>query len=102
MWARWFETANRVVQRDKYTDSSGEEIIISTVFLGIDHGFSFGRRLPVLWETMVFGGELDHEQCRYSSLNDARAGHGAMCARIAACIHPRLLPSPEVKEEGEE
>jgi len=60
-WARWMEAeaAARTVAR---TDID-EGVRVSTVFLGIDH--SFGRGGPVLFETMVFGGEYDQEMERY-------------------------------------
>jgi len=57
-WAKWFETAERHVGDDRIRG-----IWISTVFLGIDHGWSFppDEKNPVLWETMIFGGPLDQE-----------------------------------------
>lgn len=68
---------------------------ISTVFLGIDHGW--GKGPPIVFETMAF--ELaetevkfsdgqkfitheDFETARYSSWDDAMAGHRAMVRRI--------------------
>ena len=73
-WAQWFENTSRHVG---YDEVSG--FIVSTVFLGIDHSFGYG---PPLWfETMVFR-QMDNErlhgdvdQCRYSTLAQARAGH---------------------------
>ena len=77
-WALWFERpARRRVAETFYGD-----VRVSTVFLGLDH--SFGGPVPVLWETMVFGGVLDGEQYRYTSVADARAGHQAMCERVSA------------------
>lgn len=68
-WARWFEQADRVVAKDEIG-----KIRISTVFLGIDH--NFGNSGPsVLWETMIFGGEHDEYQERYTSRIDAENGH---------------------------
>jgi hypothetical protein len=49
-------------------------IHVSTVFLNIDHSFNSGT--PVLWETMVFGGEHDGYQDRYTSVLEAMEGHG--------------------------
>jgi hypothetical protein len=49
------------------------DIFISTVFLGLDH--SWNSHLPVLWETMIFGGEHDQYQDRYTSYEDAIKGH---------------------------
>lgn len=74
-WARWMETGNRRVAKDKIG-----EVEISTVFLGLDH--SFGSGAPVLWETMVFGGKLDQEQDRYCSYEEALKGHASMLAKV--------------------
>lgn len=50
------------------------KIFISTVFLGLDHAWDSDT--PVLWETMIFGGEYDMSyQERYSSYEDALEGH---------------------------
>lgn len=70
-WARWFEGHNqdRVVAR---TELPGD-VIISTVFLGLDH--AFGRGEPRLFETMIFGGPLDETQDRYATRQAAINGH---------------------------
>lgn len=52
------------------------EVVISTVFLGIDHNIlNSSSNVPVLWETMIFNGEHDGYQERYTSHEDALAGH---------------------------
>lgn len=61
-----------------------ETVKISTVFLVLDHGL--GQGIPVLWETMVFGGALDGEQDRYTSRKAALAGHEAMKALVLAAL----------------
>jgi hypothetical protein len=43
------------------------------VFLGLDHAWD--SDIPVLWETMIFGGEHDQYQERYTSYEDALKGH---------------------------
>jgi hypothetical protein len=48
-------------------------IYVSTVFLGLDHAW-YGK-IPVLWETMIFGGEHDQYQDRYTSVENAEIGH---------------------------
>ena len=53
-------------------DDTVEGIRISTVFLGIDH--SFGG-VPILFETMIFGGVHDDYQERYCTWIEALAGH---------------------------
>lgn len=55
---------------------------VSTVFLGLDHRFGQGE--PLVFETMVFGGPLDQEQERYSTWDEAEAGHKAMVERVKA------------------
>lgn len=76
-WADWFEKANRRVAR---TDTKNGQI--STVFLGVDH--SFGDGPPLLFETLVFGGTLNDEQERYSTWDEAVAGHKKMVERVEA------------------
>ena len=48
------------------------DVRISTVFLGLDHA---AEKAPVLWETMIFGGEHDQYMDRYTSYEDAVKGH---------------------------
>ena len=68
-WGRWFEDADRVVFQTQVGPYQ-----VSTVFLGLDHSFHEGG-LPVLWETMVFGPQDDEMMTRYTSYDDAIAGH---------------------------
>ena len=66
---------DRAVAKDKIGD-----IEISTVFLGLDHQYGEGK--PLLFETMVFGGELDQEQERYSTWEEAEEGHKIMIEKV--------------------
>ena len=75
VWAQWFETANRTVVRTEM----GTEVV-STIFLGIDH--SFGNEIPILFETMVFGGDYDGDEKRYSTWEEAEVGHNEMVNMI--------------------
>jgi hypothetical protein len=71
--ADWLEEGSdrRTVKRDEIGD-----ILVSTVFLGLDHSFPWNEdKTPVLWETMIFGGEHDQYQERYTSHKDALEGH---------------------------
>ena len=57
------------------------DILVSTVFLGIDH--SFGKsEIPVLWETMVFGGLYNEFTQRYTSHEEALKGHSEIINMI--------------------
>lgn len=69
-WGEWFQnTEARVVGFNRLPG----DIKVSTVFLGLDHSWDGGP--PVLWETMIFGGEHDSYQDRYTTRDDAIAGH---------------------------
>jgi hypothetical protein len=52
------------------------ECMVSTVFLGLDHGYTPGP--PVVFETMVFGGPMDGECERYCTWAEAVEGHARM------------------------
>jgi hypothetical protein len=81
-WAHSFEGTNRVVAK---TELEGAEV--STVFLGIDHQFEEGGP-PLLFETMVFGGPHDQEQERYSTWEEAEAGHARMVEHVKGETKP--------------
>ncbi len=63
--------SRRIVGRTQVGD-----ILVSTVFLGIDHRF-YGKGSPVLFETMCFGGFFDEQQHRYCTWAEALQGHEA-------------------------
>ncbi len=74
-WADWMdyggsdETHPRFLARTEVGD-----VRVSTVFLGIDHNWS-REGPPILWETMVFGGEHDDYCKRYPTPEEAKKGH---------------------------
>lgn len=59
---------NKVMARERSSES-----MISTVFLGFDHGGSSGK--PLLFETMIFGGEHDGYQKRHFEYDEAIKEH---------------------------
>ena len=81
-WGRWLVTHDRTLARDR--DESGRTpVLVSTVFLGLDHQFGAGP--PILWETMIFGRSGAELYCeRYATRADALAGHQRACTRAAA------------------
>jgi len=86
LWAKKFEICNRrvaetFVGRIRYIKGDRKPVRVSTVFLGLNHGFG-GK--PLWFETMVFGGKLDQEQDRYETWDEAVAGHEAMVKRVRA------------------
>jgi len=75
-WSKWFETADlHVAQLSK------GDVYVSTVFLGIDHNFSTGGP-PILFETMIFGGEHDGKQWGYATWEEAENGHEEACRLV--------------------
>lgn len=78
-WAKWLETADSKRQVDFTVIDTGEEV--STVFIGLDYRF-LGDGPPLLFQTMVFGGDFDGEQWRYSTWDEAEAGHKRMVAMV--------------------
>jgi hypothetical protein len=86
-WATFFEVStNRTVG---YTEITSE-IYVSTVFLGIEHPSFLGKGPPILFETMIFGGPLNEYQWRYSSWDDAEAGHAAAVRKARKAIGQKI------------
>lgn len=68
-WGAWISK----VENKRVLSTEIGDVRVSTVFLGLDH--SFGEGAPVLFETMIFGGEHDQYQDRYCSYDEAEKGH---------------------------
>ena len=56
---------------------------VSTVWIGLNHEFLPGRP-PLIFETMIFGGDHGDYCVRYSSEAGAAAGHAAVVAALEA------------------
>jgi hypothetical protein len=80
-WAKAFETHDR-----KMAWYQIGEVVISTVFLALDHNFGRGGR-PVLFETMIFGGAHDQDCWRYCTRDEALAGHKAAVELVGGRVH---------------
>ncbi len=74
-FGEWVETADRVVSKNQVGD-----VEVSTVFLGIDHQFYEGP--PLLFETMVFGGDLDQTCLRCSTWDEAVEQHENILSEV--------------------
>lgn len=62
------------------TELGGEhdKVTVSTVWLGLDHNWSTdGKHQPHIFETMIFGLKGDEPCYRYSTKEDAIAGHSS-------------------------
>lgn len=84
-WGRW--CANEDNRRVGLT-TVGKKIV-STVFLGVNHGFSYGK--PLWFETMIYNetdGAFDDFQERYATLDEARRGHD----RAVAVLESEAAP----------
>lgn len=75
-WARCFETMDRIVGK---TEIDG--VKVSTVFFGVG-GLGWDHALPMLFETMIFGGEHDQYQERCSTWEQAEAAHEKACSLV--------------------
>ena len=77
-WAHWFGASGEERMIARTTFASG--VVVSTVFLGLDH--SFGHGAPLLYETMIFGGALEGTQDRYTTRQEAINSHAAYVALV--------------------
>lgn len=76
-WGEWMQTAGRAVAKTRFEG----DVEVSTIFLGLDHNF-WGEGPPILFETMIFGGEHDQYQERYATWEEAEAGHEIAVAMV--------------------
>jgi hypothetical protein len=73
-WAKHSPLGTRVAETIR------DNVRVSTVFLGLDLQWSNGP--PMIFETMVFGGEHDEHQDRCSTWDEAEAMHKRVCAMV--------------------
>lgn len=75
---RWKHHTNILMRFPWWRFWRPTKVLISTVFLAIDHAFGDGP--PVLYETMVFGSDANAEdrQWRYTTRAKAVCGHAAI------------------------
>lgn len=85
-WAKTFEKADRRVALTVL--NRRRHIHVSTVFLGLDHGW--GER-PLWFETMVFGTSIDEAMDRYETWDEAVAGHARMVRRARQARQTRKV-----------
>jgi hypothetical protein len=95
----------RRVARSKVMDAADptEHYDVSTVWLGLDHGFFTDR--PVIFETMVFAaveganGFIDRACERYCTEKDATEGHRHMVLTVQLTMtDPIVMNTTEVSE----
>lgn len=80
-WAKGVEDREIVIVKQEWFDN----VKVSTVFLPLDH--SFGRGIPILWETMIFTNRADlhlfQRRCG-GNREQAEAMHAEICAQVKA------------------
>lgn len=74
----WQETAHGPQKR--VAETKVGDAWISTVWLGLD--YSFGSGVPLIFETMVFGGEYDGRLLRWATEDSAIRGHEAVVEMV--------------------
>jgi hypothetical protein len=65
-------------KRERYTigrDMFDNDVLVSTVFLGIDHNYAGMSDEPLLFETMILGGDYDDYCVRSTSWEKALQIH---------------------------
>lgn len=76
-WAALFEQPGyKRIAQHKYRN-----IEVSTVWLGVDHGFGYSDQ-PIIFETMVFRNGRGHEMNRYYTEAEAIEGHRDMVREV--------------------
>lgn len=76
-WGQFMQDADRKVARTKFPNCE-----VSTVFLGLNHSFDKNSP-PLIWETMIFGGEHDQYEDHCSGDREqAEAMHKKACELV--------------------
>ena len=70
-WVKTMQQSFMETRRVAY-DKRGD-VEVSTVFLSTNHNYGDGP--PLIFETMIFGGEHSDEQSRYTTETQALEGH---------------------------
>jgi len=59
---------------------------VSTIFLGINHNFDDTKK-PLLFETMIFGGERDGLQERFTTYDEALNRHNEIVSELKSKLN---------------
>lgn len=101
-WGRMMKDyQRRLVECEVMMTPEGEEIKVSTMFMGIDLSLGYGPA-PLLWETMLFG-DIDigdqTDTWRHVSHADALTVHNEVARRVRAVLAQRQAPAHVKAEE---
>ena len=103
-WAEYMNIAEKdqlyrhVALYEYYIDDK-QYCNLSTVFLGIDHGFN--SEVPILFESLVFQGSMDQTMERYSTWDAAEIGHALLHGTIFRAI-THSFPVESITEKFDE
>lgn len=79
-WLDWNKTHPK---EKRVAETWIDDVRVSTVFLGLDHRIGAGVPLPLLFETMIFGGgQLDQYGERCSTWQQALGKHESLCNMV--------------------
>jgi hypothetical protein len=87
----WFDQDGNPTNRDGWLAAFADRLIatdffddikVSTVFIGLDVGLATNSKVPLLFETMVFGGSLDGEEWHWATKKEALKGHQWVCRQV--------------------
>lgn len=81
-WSELHRTEYKIVARHN-TDAFN----VSTVWLGADHAWGHGSKI-LIFESMIFGGDFDQHQERYTTEAEALAGHARIVSNLEAGLSP--------------
>jgi hypothetical protein len=79
-WAHAFQEVERHLAVTHFFLPTGDALAVSTVFLGLEHGWPGRSKWSRLWETMTFGpidlgDDIGQLQLRYRTAVQAMKGH---------------------------
>ena len=75
---------SRTVGRSQFQRGFGREVIISTVFTGIDYGYGLDDLGKLFFESLVLSNipEIDKLQLRYERIESALSGHNELSLQM--------------------
>lgn len=84
----WSERFGELAYKHVRATAVNEDVEVSTVWIDLPQAGSTPER-PLIFETMVFGGELDEWAWRYATEEEAEAGHEQVLAEVRERINAR-------------
>jgi hypothetical protein len=86
-WAKYYFGNRNILKTQK------DDIIVSTVFLGIDHNYMLAPE-HILFETMAFTKVMEDIQVRYATKKEAIDGHWKVVHQVEEMLNIKLYERP--------